>query len=75
MSVAAGTVEAQASDEPSAVATGIISALSVVLAVGVLVAGLLTIASINFWLGLVVALGAIPLWGWACVQNRAYFGH
>ncbi len=63
------------SDEPtpSDLRVGLISAASVALGIAVVAVGLLAMLTVSVWAGLLVLLGAIPLWGWACVHNRSLY--
>jgi hypothetical protein len=58
---------------PSDLRVGLISAASVVLGIAVLSVGLLAMLTVSVWAGLLILLGAIPLWGWACVHNKALY--
>lgn len=60
-------------DPPSDLRVGLVSAGSVVLAVGVMALGLLAMLTVNVLAGLLILLGALPLWGWACVHNKALY--
>ena len=55
---------------PSVLHHGLRSAATVVLAIAMLVLGLFAIAEVNFLAGVFILVGALPLWGWACVQNK-----
>lgn len=58
---------------PSDLRVGVISAVSVGLGILVIAAGLLTMLAVNIFAGVLILLGAIPLWGWACVHNKALY--
>ena len=60
-------------DLPSPLRAGLISALSVAAGIAVFALGLIAITLIGTVVGLLVLLGALPLWGWACVQNRTLY--
>jgi hypothetical protein len=69
-----GTMTGYAADHADSVRAvrhgGWTSAFSVVLSIAVLAAGLFTIATVSLWAGLLIVVGAAPLWGWACVRNK-----
>lgn len=58
---------------PSDFRVGLISAASVVLGIALLSVGLLAMLTVNVVAGLLVLLGAVPLWGWACVHNKTLY--
>ena len=58
---------------PSVARHGTISALSVVGGVALLTLGLIAMVLVNWYVGLLIVLGALPLWGWACVQNKTLY--
>ena len=55
---------------PSTLSVGLLSAGSVVGGIGLLTLGLVAMVLLNFYIGLLIVAGALPLWGWACVQNK-----
>ena len=28
---------------------------------------------VSWWIGIPIALGALPLWGWACLANKTFY--
>ena len=60
-------------DLPSVGRVGLTSAASVVGAVAILSLGLIAMVLVSVFAGLLIVLGALPLWGWACVQNKALY--
>jgi hypothetical protein len=71
--VALGTGDEPDDDIPSTVRVGMTSALSVIAGVAVFALGLIAMVLVGTVVGLLILLGALPLWGWACVQNRTLY--
>jgi len=63
----------ESEDLPSAGRVGLTSALSVVGGIGLVALGLVAIVLIGVVVGLLIVLGSLPLWGWACVQNKTLY--
>lgn len=60
-------------NRPSVGRVGITSAVSVAGGVAILALGLVAIVLVGWLVGLLIIFGALPLWGWACVQNKALY--
>jgi hypothetical protein len=58
---------------PSVARHGAVSALSVVGGIAVLALGLAAMALVGILAGLLIVVGSLPLWGWACVQNKTLY--
>ena len=74
---AAALAYQDSSDEetPTALRVGLLSAVSVVGAIGIFALGLAAMVLVGWLAGLLILFGALPLWGWACVHNRIFYGN
>jgi hypothetical protein len=58
---------------PSVGRVALVGAVSVVGAVAIVTLGLIAMVLVGILAGLLIVFGALPLWGWACVQNKALY--